>query len=79
MRRTNLVLNGELLEEAQRLSGRRTFSATVDHALSELVRRLKARQILSLAGTGAWTGDLAAMRRDAPARRKSSRVGRDSR
>jgi len=70
------VLNGELLEEAQRLTGQRTFSATVDQALNDLVRRAKARQILSLAGSGAWTGDLAAMRDDAPRRRRAARDSR---
>jgi hypothetical protein len=65
MKRTNLVLNASLLREAQRLSGERTYSRTVDRALDEFVRRAKARRILSLAGTGAWQGDLGEMRRDA--------------
>jgi hypothetical protein len=65
MKRTNLVLNEHLLEEAVRLSGERTYSRTVERALEEFVRRIKARQILTLAGSGLWEGDLAAMRRDA--------------
>ena len=64
MKRTNLVLDGELLEEATRLSGERTYSKTVERALREMVRRAKARQILDLAGSGLWQGDLAAMRED---------------
>jgi len=64
MKRTNLVLDGELLEEATRLSGERTYSKTVERALREMVRRVKARQILDLAGSGLWQGDLAAMRED---------------
>jgi len=64
MKRTNLVLNGELLEEAIRLSGERTYSRTVERALEEFVRRVKARKILDLAGSGLWQGDLAAMRED---------------
>jgi Arc/MetJ family transcription regulator len=64
MKRTNLVLDGELLEEATRLSGERTYSKTVERALRELVRRAKARQILDLAGSGLWQGDLAVMRED---------------
>lgn len=64
MKRTTLVLSEELLEEAVRLSGERTYSRTVDRALEELVRRIKARQILSLRGTGTWRGDLTAMRDD---------------
>ena len=66
MRRTNLVLNEEILEEATRLSGERIYSRTVDRALAEFVKRVKARRILELAGSGAWTGDLAAMREDGP-------------
>jgi hypothetical protein len=64
MKRTNLVLNGELLEEATRLSGERTYSRTVERALEEFVRRVKARRILDLAGSGLWQGDLAVMRED---------------
>jgi Bacterial antitoxin of type II TA system, VapB len=64
MKRTNLVLNEETLEEAVRLSGERTYSRTVDRALADFVRRVKARRILDLAGSGAWTGDLSRMRGD---------------
>jgi hypothetical protein len=73
MRRTNLVLREDLLEEATRLSGEKTWSKTVDRALEEFVRRMKSRQILRLAGSGAWEGDLADMRRDAPRRRAKRR------
>jgi Arc/MetJ family transcription regulator len=66
MKRTNLVLDGDLLEEAVRLSEQRTYSGTVNLALAEFVRRAKAGQILKLAGSGLWEGDLAAMRGDAP-------------
>jgi Arc/MetJ family transcription regulator len=65
MKRTNLVLDEHLLEEALRLSGERTYSRAVDRALGDFVRRAKARKILELAGTGLWEGDLAAMRDDA--------------
>ena len=64
MKRTNLVLDGDLLEEATRLSGERTYSKTVERALREMVRRAKARQILDLAGSGLWQGDLTIMRED---------------
>lgn len=65
MKRTTLVLDEELLDEAQHLSREKTKSATVDRALAEFVRRAKARHILSLRGTDLWHGDLAAMRGDA--------------
>jgi Arc/MetJ family transcription regulator len=59
------MLDEELLEEAVQLSGERTYSRTVERALTDLVRRARAGQILKLAGSGVWEGDLAAMRRDA--------------
>jgi len=64
MKRTNLVLDGELLEEATRISGERTYSRTVERALREMVQRARARQILELAGSGLWKGNLSAMRED---------------
>ena len=70
MKRTNLVLNEKLLEEATRLSGERTYSRTVDRALEDYVRRIKARRILELAGSGLWQGDLSEMRGDRVARRR---------
>lgn len=76
MRRTNLVLDGDLLEEATRLSGERTYSRTVERALQEFVRRAKARRILDLAGSGAWEGDLAAVREDRGVYRKQARGSR---
>jgi Arc/MetJ family transcription regulator len=66
MKRTTLVLDEELLEEAIRLSGQKTYSGVVGLALEDLVRRIKARSILSLKGSGLWEGDLAAMREDRP-------------
>jgi Arc/MetJ family transcription regulator len=64
MKRTNLVLREDLLEEATRLSGEKTYSRAVERALEEFVKRIKARQILQLRGSGLWEGDLAAMRAD---------------
>ena len=80
MKRTNLVLDGDTLEEALRVSGERTYSATVDLALREFVRRARARCILELAGSGLWQGDLGEMRGDwAVGERKSRRRRRGSR
>jgi Arc/MetJ family transcription regulator len=64
MKRTNLVLNETLLEEATRLSGERTYSRTVERALEDFVRRAKARRILDLAGSGLWEGNLSEVRED---------------
>lgn len=70
MKRTNLVLDEKLLEEATRLSAQRTYSRTVDLALSEFVRRARAGKVLSLAGSGLFEGNLAEMRGDPPTKRK---------
>ena len=64
MKRTNLVLDDQLLKEALKLSGERTYSKVVGLALDDFVRRLKARQILALRGSGLWQGDLTDMRED---------------
>jgi Arc/MetJ family transcription regulator len=79
MKRTNLVLDEKLLEEATRLAAQRTYSATVDLALAEFVRRARAGKILHLAGSGLWEGDLAEMRRDAPRRRRPKSAKRAAR
>ena len=59
------MLDASLLEEARELGGERTYSGTVRRALEEFVRRIKARQILDLGGSGLWHGDLSVMRGDA--------------
>ena len=76
MKRTNLVLDGDLLEEAVRLSGERTYSRTVGRALTDFVNQMKARRILALAGSGAWRGNLAAMRDDRPRRARRCHAAR---
>jgi Arc/MetJ family transcription regulator len=69
MKRTNLVLREDLLREAVALSGEKTYSRAVEVALTDFVRRAKARKILSLRGSGLWEGDLSEMRRDSGERR----------
>ena len=72
MKRTNLVLNEQILEEATRLSGEKTYSAAVMRALEDFVRRARARQILELRGLGLWEGDLREMRGDPRRKKKAS-------
>ena len=72
MKRTNLVLDEGVLEEATRLSGEKTYSAAVMRALEDFVRRARARQILELRGSGLWEGDLPEMRRDKSRKKKAS-------
>jgi Arc/MetJ family transcription regulator len=76
MKRTNLVLDEHLLEEATRMSGERTYSRAVERALRDFVQRAKARRILELAGTGLWEGDLSAVREDRPVYRTRRRGSR---
>ena len=64
MKRTNLVLNEELLKETVRVSGEKTYSRAVERAMEAFVRHHRAWRILDLAGTGAWKGDLSEMRHD---------------
>lgn len=71
MKRTNLVLDEHLLEEVTRLSGEKTYSAAVQRAMEDFVRRAKSRRILDLRGSGLWEGDLGTMREDSPRRRRS--------
>lgn len=73
MKRTNLVLDETLLEEATRLSGERTYSRTVERALQDFVRRARARRILDLAGSGLWEGELGVVREDRGIYRKRRR------
>jgi len=73
MKRTNLVLDEQLLEEALRLSGERTYSAAVARALKDFVRRVRPGRILELAGSGLGAGNLAEMRDDHPVRRSRGR------
>ena len=73
MKRTNLVLREDVLEEATRLSGEKTYSRTVDLALEEFVKRRKARQILTLAGSGLWSGSLPEARREPSRRSRGAR------
>ena len=72
MKRTNLVLDEDVLEEVTRLSGAKTYSAAVMRALEDYVRRAKAHRILELRGSGLWSGDLRAMRRDRTVKERAS-------
>jgi len=64
MKRTNLVLDEKLLEEARRMLGARTYSETVNKALDEAIRITKIRGIPQFFGKIKWEGDLSEMRKD---------------
>ena len=64
MKRTNLIIDEQLLSEARQLLGADTQSDTVNQALRHTIKMLKIRGLLTFFGTGAWTGDLSEMRED---------------
>ena len=58
MKRTNLVLDEQVLERAEAVSGLRTYSEVVSAALREYVRLKTYAEIDQFASSGAWEGDL---------------------
>ncbi|MGH7163241.1 MAG: type II toxin-antitoxin system VapB family antitoxin [Planctomycetota bacterium] len=58
------MVDAQLLEEAARLTGEKTYSRGAGRALEELVRRIRAGRILDPRGGGLWEGDLSRMRGD---------------
>jgi hypothetical protein len=73
MKRTNLVLDERLLEEATRALGARTYSGAVNTALGEVIRLKKIQGIPQFFGSGIWEGNLSEMREDRPARKRRPR------
>lgn len=61
--RTNIDIDDELLAEAQALAGTRTKKATVEFALTELIRRRRAKSMLQLRGAVDFEIDLDRSRR----------------
>lgn len=64
MKRTNVVLDEKLLEEATRTLNKKTYSATINFALEEALRMHKIRGLSQFFGQDLWEGDLSEMRRD---------------
>jgi Arc/MetJ family transcription regulator len=63
--RTNIVIDEQLMKQAQAASGAKTKRETVEQGLKALITLQKQREIRSLRGKLKWEGDLDAMRRDA--------------
>lgn len=68
MKRTVLMLDEALLENAARALGAKTPSAAVNAALAEVLRVRKIESLTGFFGRLPWEGDLAEMRQDAPQR-----------
>ena len=64
MKRTNLVLNEDALEQAKLILGSKTYSEAVNTALQEVIRFKTFQQIDRFASSGIWDGDLAEIRDD---------------
>jgi Arc/MetJ family transcription regulator len=62
--RTNIVIEDELMKEAQRISGFKTKKETVEEALRLLVLVRKQADIRDFRGKLQWEGDLEKMRID---------------
>jgi Arc/MetJ family transcription regulator len=63
-RRTNVVLDDDLLEAGMEVTGLKSRRALIDYALRELLRRESQRKILELKGKVRWEGDLSTMRQE---------------
>lgn len=62
--RTNIVLDEQLVSEAQHLTGITTKRGIVEEGLKTLIRMKKQQAIKSWRGKLAWNDDLDAMRTD---------------
>ena len=60
--RTNVVLDDELMAEAQKLTGIKTKKGVIHEALELLVRLQCQQKILELQGKVHWEGNLDEMR-----------------
>lgn len=77
MKRTNVIVDEELLEKARRLTGEKTYSATINKALEEVVRQKRfwdaygRFEKLAHEGDFFWPGYLEELRPNAiPPKRK---------
>ncbi len=64
MLRTNIELDEKLVDEAMKLTHKKTKKELVNYALKELVSRIKRKKLLELEGKVEWTDNLDEMRKD---------------
>jgi Arc/MetJ family transcription regulator len=64
MKRTNVVLDDNLVEVCIKATGIKTRKALIDHALKELLRHENQIKILDLKGNINWEGNLDEWRQD---------------
>ncbi|MBK5101989.1 MAG: type II toxin-antitoxin system VapB family antitoxin [Desulfobacteraceae bacterium] len=58
MKRTNVLLDDEIVEDCLKATGIKTRRALIDHALRELLRHESQTKILELKGKVHWEGNL---------------------
>ena len=58
VKRTNVVIDEELIEAGLHVTGLKTRKELIDYALRELLRRESQQRILDLYGKIRWEGDL---------------------
>ena len=58
MKRTNVVLDEDLIDDCIKATGIKTRKALIDHALRELLRHENQTKILDLKGKINWEGNL---------------------
>ena len=63
MVRTNIELDEKLVNEAMKLTHKKTKKELVNYAIEELISRLKRKKLLELEGKVEWIGDLGEMRK----------------
>lgn len=63
--RTNIVIDDQLMKQAQAAAGVKTKREAVEQGLKALITLQKQQEIRGLRGKLKWEGDLDAMRRDA--------------
>jgi len=60
--RTNIFIDGKLIEKGMKYTGIKTKKGLVDFALRELIDRKERKKILDLKGRLHWEGNLNEMR-----------------
>jgi Arc/MetJ family transcription regulator len=60
--RTNIDIDDKLLKEAMKLAKLSSKKELIHHALDELIRMEKRKELMSLRGKIKWEGDLDEMR-----------------
>ncbi len=63
--RTNIIIDDQLLSDAQRITGIKTKKGVVEEGLKVLLRLQRQQAVKKYRGKLTWTGNLETMRRDA--------------